>query len=118
MSLSINTGLVEEWFVLPGQENEADPAKFKLKPLNQLNFMEVSADTIRYRNGKLKPSGEAYGLALGAGLVGWDNILDQSGQPLPFSIDNLAYIPAHAMMQVFERIYSISDLSEDDEKNS
>lgn len=117
MSLKINTGLEPTWFTLKGQEDDPAPARFKVKPLNQIDYLAVCQETQQTESGGIMPSASAYALTLAKGLVDWENIEDENGKPLKFSKSNFGLIPAQFMFKVFEEIFIVSSIDEEDEKN-
>ncbi len=55
--------------------------------------------------------------ALEMGLAGWENFLDQEGNPIPFILANFDYIPPKYRAEIALEIRGESELSGDEIKN-
>ncbi len=114
--LKITTGLAPEWFTPESQMEQEDPARFKIKPLDQISFLEVLADC-EVKNDVFVPNAKGRKLLLEKGLIDWENITDTNGKPLKFSRFNLAHIPAQILAEICNEIMQKSAISEEQEKN-
>ncbi len=95
---------------------------FKLKNLtvreverlkNNLFAKQVSGDKVMEK--LLIGSQERQALEMG--LAGWENFLDQEGDPIPFSLADFDYIPPRYRAELALEIRGESELSGDEIKN-
>ena len=95
---------------------------FKLKNLT-VREMERLKNSLFRKQGSGKKAKEELLLgsqerqSLEMGLVGWENFLDQEGNPIDFQTANIDWIPAKARAEIALEIRGESELSEDEEKN-
>ena len=113
MSITALTGLVPEWFTPDSQKGEDDPARFKVKPLDSKQMVEIQAHH--------KESGgiAAEGLyrAMEISILEWENVNDDNGKPLKCTRHNVKAIPIEVIAEVGAHAISVSFLNEEDEKN-
>ena len=116
--LKINTGLVPEWFTPSGQEDSESPARFKLKPMDGMQFVDFCSEAKILPNGGMVPTRKGSEIAFKACLIDWENFVDQNEKPIKFSPHNFKLIPAEIISEIVGEITSRASMSEDDEKNS
>lgn len=88
-----------------------DDATFFLRPLTTPEMVSV-LDSIRY--GRSKAMFEACELA----LTGWEGLEDEQGEPMPFSQEDVRWLPAEAVATLTGRIISDNRLSDHEKKTS
>lgn len=110
MAITAMTGLVPEWFE-PEQPESERRTRILLKPLNGMEHLSVQNELAMRR------TSDAQKLALELGVVGWENIDDAAGNPLPFSRESVWLLPVSVLAQAAMRIINISRLSESTAKN-
>lgn len=110
MAITAISGLVAEWYT-PNQPDSERVTRFKLRPLNGLQNLEISAEIGAHR------VGEAQKLALRYGLVDWENLDDEHGRPVPFGLDKLVQLPVDVLSDLAIRIIRGSRLDDDARKN-
>jgi len=118
MALTLNTNIVPTWYTLSSDEDDAAPAKFKLKPLDGEQYIEVFAESEMSRNGDIKLNGLGLKLALRYGVVGWENIDDERGKAIKFSIHNIKKFPMEVLSELATEVVNRSTPDEDELKNS
>lgn len=110
------SGLTEQWFK-PIYDND-DGAEFKLRPLSQLTKIDVKA-AVNPRTGRVMAEG--YRTAFYAGVVDWKGVVDgKTGEPLEFRAhaERIFDLPEAVQHELLAKLLEISELSEDDTKNS
>lgn len=117
MGIKVNTGLVAEWWELPGQKDDEEKARFKLKPLNQIDYYEAISNSVVLEDGTLIPNRMGLLTALKRGLVDWEGVADQNDRPLKFSSVNFQHIPAPVLSRIFGELLDRSDVDVKQEKN-
>lgn len=119
MSISINTSpLVASDYVPMDQRDQADPARFKLRPLTERQWLQVMFMHGIGEGGEVKLTPLQVESALEHGLLGWDGITDQDGKPVKFSRMNAERLPAGLRVELAGEIINRSQLGEDGAKNS
>lgn len=103
---------------------EGDAVKFRLRGLTPLELADVTAAAIDSMDDegrpKLKYGSASIRVALGRGLLGWEGVVDASGNPAPFPPDVTERINAlgpKLMPELFWAILAASHLAEEDRKN-
>lgn len=110
MAITAMTGLVPEWFT-PAQPESDRPTRVKIRPLTGLENLEVSAEI---GGGRI---GDAQKIALRFGVVDWENVDDERGNPLPFSLENLKLLPVNVLSEIAIRIIRGSKMDDEKAKN-
>ena len=113
--IKTNRKLNASWYTPISQESEDEPARFKVRPLTGAQALEV-LDDYDPRKGRFLSRGIQ--LALRHGLLDWENILDEHGNPLECKPENLRYIPAVEANEVGNHIMDLAELGGEEEKNS
>ena len=123
MAFRAMTGLVTEWFeperfkvdrtsggLIEVVESKDDCTKIQLKPLSGADYIAAfSSDS----------AATQLIIACRKGVVGWDNLQDEEGNPVEFSEKKITEVlPGEIMEILYRRIYEISRLSKEQEKNS
>lgn len=103
MTITANTNFDARWFIPEDQENEENPAKFRIKPLKGSQI-----DLIRDQD-LLK--------ILVNCLVSWDGILDDDGKEIRYKASKLDVIPMRYLDEVANEIVRITNVTGEQEKN-
>lgn len=117
-------GIAPEWYTIEGEEDEAEPVQFYLKPLDGFGSMEVSMLSMTSTMGGMidgvRASSEVLKTAFRLGVRDWRNIedADNPGQPLKFSAAAMASLRPGWIMEAGARVLEISNLGAVREKNS
>lgn len=103
-------GLTEEEWTPPGQEGEAEVVKLKLRPLRSPDLAECLDRCTQRDDG----STQTMGLVMAAqrGIVGWENLRDEDGNPVPYTKQAIATLPVEVLYAAGEQIMAISQNSE------
>jgi hypothetical protein len=110
MAITAIKGIAPDWFE-PEQTGE-NPTRFKLKPLNGLNYLELLAGL----DGQ-KLTARSIDAALQYGLVAWENFKDFDGNEIEHSVRNFERIPPMTINAIVNEIMNISQLSGEERKN-
>lgn len=113
MSIQALTGLVPEWFTPDSERESDDAARFKLKPLDSKQMVEIQA--FHKEGGGIAPEGLYRAMEIS--ILEWENVLGINDKPLKCTRHNVKAIPIEIIAEVGAHAISISFLSEDDEKN-
>lgn len=114
MSIKPIAGLVPEWFIPESEKKELtlNSTKFKLKPLNGLDMLEILSEGRIQEDGTFHPNRTGRVLLLEKGLVGWENFGDDE-----FDIKKANTIPAQILAEICNEIVVRSNVNEQTEKN-
>jgi len=105
-------------YILPSQADDTNPTRYKIRPMNGMEHMDVLSITDLDENGHMRYKGPALKKVINYGLKGWENLLNSDGEEVKFSpaeINNLSPIDLH---YIATEIINISELTGDERKNS
>lgn len=113
MAIQALTGMVPEWYTLADEKESSDAARFKVKPLDTKEIVELQ------KFHKDEGGIEAEGLyrAFEISVNDWENINGRDGKPLKCTRSNFKTIPIQVIAEVGAHAIAISFLPEEDEKN-
>lgn len=114
------TGLIEEWFTPADQKDVEDPTRYRFKPLNGMQQMQVAPHGTYAGDGSFTPDHLGRTLTLRHALKGWDNLNDptRGGQALAFNHDRVKFVPPNHLLELVNHILAVSARGAEDEKNS
>ena len=115
--IKVNTGLIADWYTPASEKDSEKPARFKLKPLDGMQYVELCGEAKFTESGGMVPTRKATEIALKAALVDWENIDEANDRPLKFSPHNFKHLPAEILSELVNEILIRSTLTEDDSKN-
>lgn len=135
MATQARTGLVPEWFTpldqrdAPGDPDEPEsesnpikvidrPTRYRLKPLDGLQFAEIMTLGEHTSEGEFIPTHLGRVLTMRYTLKDWENLDLKNGDPDPFSLPALHHMPGHHLIEAVNHIIRVSMNTEDDEKKS
>jgi len=116
MAIKVNTGLSPFWYTPEGEKDEESPAKFKIKPIDQMTYLDIESE-MKMRGDQVTLTKRSIEICLRAGLSDWEGIEDQNGKPLKFSPHNFKYLDAELLTELAGEIIISSRLDEDARKN-
>ncbi len=112
MAINALEGLAAEWFTPAGQDQDSAPAEFELRPLDGEQFTTLFLMMDRGRNF----TGEAVSYALRCGLTGQaKGFIGERGE-LPATPGNHALMPFALRLELANRIFEISIMSQAEKK--
>lgn len=113
MAIKALTGLVPEWFTPEVEKGSDDAARFKLKPLDSKQMVEIQGH--RMNEGGISPEGlyRTFEMA----LIDWENVNDVQDRPLKCTRTNIKAIPIEIIAECGAQAIANSFVSEEDEKN-
>ena len=115
MPINAIEGLAPEWYTPPGQDEE-NPTRFKVRPLDGAEFGEV-ADAVKFTDtGSPYITSAGRDRALVLALTDWENFNDSKG-PMLYTRNNMRLIPHETRVAIVNRILAISTLTGEQEKN-
>ncbi|MBI5789289.1 MAG: hypothetical protein HZA78_10585 [Candidatus Schekmanbacteria bacterium] len=106
--------IVEDERKLPSSEQTV----FKIRNLT-VREMEILKNSLFTKQGDVEKwlVGSQERQTLEMGLTSWENFRDQAGNAIPFSVQNLDYIPAKYRTELAYVIRGESEVCEDEIKN-
>lgn len=113
MSITALTGLVPEWYTPDSEKEKDDAARFKVKPLDSKQMVEIQA--YHKEGGGISPEGLYRSMEIS--ILEWENVLGVNDKPLKCTRGNVKAIPIEIIAEVGAHAISISFLDEDAEKN-
>ena len=119
MATKALTGFTPTWFT-PTDQRDKDidrPTRYKLKPLDGIQFLEVAANGDTQADGTFMPNHKGRLLLLRNGIKGWENVVDHDDETLEFNIARIKFIPAPHLVECVNEILERSALGAADEKN-
>jgi len=105
------------WFTPTGEKSKKKPFKVQLKPLDALAAVDVMDNVIDMGNDTYKPNKAARETLIEEGIVGWQNMADDTGD-MPFSLDNVKYIRPAYLLEIINELFSASITGGESRKNS
>lgn len=111
MSIKVTRGLVAEWFRPDSQKDATTPAEFMLRPLSQIELLDVQGVAASDLNG------QAADLALRRAMRDWRGVFDGETE-LRFDPGLIPSLPAGLLIELVRHVLAVSKLSEDERKNS
>jgi len=99
----------------PDQEGNPDPTRFRLKPLDGMEYLEVMPHIV-VKDGFINYDGEGMVKLIRFGLVGWENFRDD-GEEIPFSPFNVRRLTPLRLQGIAREIANRSQLTEDEAGN-
>jgi len=126
MAMKLAAGLVEDWYT-PVSERVSDdpdslsdsdekPTRFKLKPLTQIELLEVMSEGDSLSDGSFQPNHSGRLLLLRRGLVGWDEVY-RDGEQVKFSKSEANSLPAQVLGELANEIIIRSVLTDEEKKS-
>lgn len=116
MGIQAVNQLAPDWYTPKSQEDESTPTRFRLKPLDTEEYMELSLEVEVNSAGNLAVTGKGMRMALAFGLIGWENFTGEEGA-VPFKRANFGRIPLDVLSELAQAIISRSDVGGEQEKN-
>ena len=115
MAIRALSGLVPEWYTPAGQDDDASPTRFQIRPLNGRELGMVS-DHISIADNRMLIAAEGVDRCRAMGLQDWENLEGENG-PLRFSRNAMDLLPVGIRRELASKIVTISYLSDDNRKN-
>ncbi|PCJ12477.1 MAG: hypothetical protein COB04_17675 [Gammaproteobacteria bacterium] len=114
MALIISEGTVPSWFTPKKElENEDDPTRFNVKPLTGEQMTEV----FFVLGDDLQLTYLSQKVLIKYGLIGWDNLIDDSNKSLEFNLENIGKLPPFVRVEIAANIFENSKLGAEQRKN-
>ncbi len=117
MAITIRERLAPSWYTPKSEQDEANPTRFRVQPLDGLQHMEVLGE-VELRDGRAIISARGFRLCAQGGIVGWEGVSDGDGKPVEFAPSKLRLVDADVLLEVGLHIYNLTEFGEDAEKNS
>ena len=99
------------WWYTPEQDEGEKMTRFKIKPLNGLEKLDIAGELGSNR------FSSAQKVALRLGLVDWENLDDPNGQPVDFKPENFQLLGVDLLADLAQVIIKGTVLSEEQTKN-
>ncbi|WP_444891783.1 hypothetical protein ACJJIE_00020 (plasmid) [Microbulbifer sp. TRSA001] len=121
MALQLIAGLAPHWFTPKKKDSDPHdptPPQFLLKPLTQVQNLEIMSDGEITSVGGFIPSHNARVKMLSWGIQDWQNVNGPDGAPAKYSPGAWQQLPWDLLRDLATEILISSVLSEDERKNS
>jgi len=105
MAITICEKLVTDWYTPESEKDEAEPTRFRIKPMNGSQALQVL-------------NTENLQLALTFGLIDWENVKNANGEQVEFKKPRISMLHANLLSEIANEIVSRSNLTGDEIKNS
>ena len=114
--ITIRQQLAPEWWKL--DENDTKSASFHIRPLSQLMFLDLKKEIGFNEFDRLCITAKGVAVALENGLLDWQGVFDEQGQPLKCTRANQANLPIDVLTKLAYQIADRSRLGEEQKKSS
>lgn len=106
-----------EWYTPKAAEEQENPARFMVRGLTGIEFVEVMPFVAFDDEGGYMITVEAVKPLIKHGLVDWENIEGEDGKALPFGMQTkLAHIQADMLFELAKEIYNRTQVTGDEQK--
>lgn len=112
MAITPLAGLAPDWFTPESQKEDEKPTRFKIEPMDGLQYLELMNMGTVDEKGQFKPSTAGRKFMLSNCLKGWENFGE-----LEFNLENCRRIPPEILHELLNEIVIRSELDEGQEKN-
>ena len=116
MTIKAAEGVSEYWYTPESEQDEENPTRFKLKPFNEDQKVDVLTGISINENDDVMLNASAIRRSLKYGLVDWEHF-EGSGGPIRFGRNNFRLIPWDIQVELAGELIRVSTISEADEKN-
>ena len=113
--------LVPDWYIPIFEKDESVPAQFLLKPLRDIEKLEMSEKVVTDKDNNMILSAGLCRVIIGYGLVDWKNFLDENDEPVKFSGSmerNIGMLPTEVIQDLAAEILQRTYVPSDDKKKS
>lgn len=119
MAIKAISTIKPDWYTPQCEEGEDEPTRFKLKPLDGTQYLDVMSEVTTSLDGDIQVTGRGLKLAAKWGVVGWENFSDpETGKEIKYSAVNVPRVPPVILSELVGVILERSELGEDQTKNS
>lgn len=117
MAIKALNPFAPSWYTPKEEEGSDNPTRFKIRGLDGEQMSYVGAELVFDASGNIRNiSGKGIELALGYGLVDWENFENDDG-PVKFNRANFRLIPYHLRLELAVQIVARSVPNEEERKN-
>ena len=107
----------EFWYSPQNDQGDDVTERYRCRSLDGMQTAEVMSE-MNVEDGRLFASAKAIRMAINMGLIGWDGLCEENGQPIKYSPSNIGRVPSAHLIQIANRIINGASLTEDERKNS
>lgn len=112
--ITVHRRLSTQWV----KPNEEDDAEFLIRPLNSAEMVDVENELRLNDDGAILISGKGLLAACRGAIQDWKGVKDENGKDLPFAPKYIEWLPPDTLQLLTVRIYSASQLTDEERKNS
>lgn len=118
MSLTLAPStLVETWYTPESEIDSEKPFRALIKPLNQNDMMKIFSDPENGKTGQFIAQINSRNLAISKGVVGWENVDNEDGTPVKFSVVEMVNrLPAPMQIEISNEIIEMSIMTAQEKK--
>lgn len=119
MAIKATSVIKPDWYTPEDEKEEESPTRFKLKPLDGIQYMDVMSEVAKNLDGDIQITGRGLKLVVKWGVVGWENFVDpDTGKEIKYSPHNMQRVPPLVLSELVSEILERSEIGEDQTKNS
>lgn len=107
--------VTENWWS-PKDQDAKRPVKFKIRTLTGFEQLGIGMDANETEPGVYQLSRASIEAAIACGLVGWQGVLDENGDELPFKRKHVNRLPPDVLPELAAAIINASDVGDDEKK--
>jgi hypothetical protein len=96
---------------------EYEGARFQVKPLSQLGFIDVQNE-INVSGKRSSISARGIETVLDECLLGWEGVTNATGEPIACNAASKRELPANVLVHIAVQVIRLSTLTEEQRKNS
>lgn len=117
MAYYVQNKISPDWFTPSDEKEKASPARYKVRPLDGMEFLEV-VPHVTIVDGFIHYDGKGMQILIRRGLLDWEGHTDpDTGNVLEFSADAVSRIPPLRLKAIAYEIANRSQLTEGEAKN-
>lgn len=118
MATNVQNKITPDWYVPEEEKDKADAARYRIRPLDGMEYLEVVPHMFVDADGYIRYDGKAMQILIRYGLEGWENHCDpETGKELEFSRDAVRRLPPLRLKMLAQEIANRSQLTEGERKN-
>lgn len=116
MGFNVKAGLEPSWYTPKDQEKSDKPAKFKLKPLTQMELLEAMEDAFGDDDGNQRVTAKGVMRVMRSSLMDWEEVT-RDGEKLLINDENIRQLPSLWLRELANKLILDAILDGQQSKN-
>lgn len=118
MATNLQNKIAPAWFTPADEEGKEDAARYRIRPLDGMEFLEVAPHMYLDASGYIHYDGKGMQILIRYGLMDWENHFDpETGECIEFNREALRRIPPLRLKVIAQEIADRTQLTEGERKN-